>query len=188
MKVCTSGRQWRGLALVSVIALVLLGALSCHKEVEVKGLAKGTRNVPFLECATDDTGHQRNIEITPAAGNANPPTVSVKACTIYPGEKIKWICTDNSACPGWKVIFDDLSVDDTQLFNNLENGTVANGTVTFGDPMSAGGINHASGTFSPGPNVQPLLPGPFIVKYKVQIGQGLLDDPHIVPMSPAPSP
>jgi hypothetical protein len=177
MKVRMSGRAWRGLTFVSVMALVLLGALSCGpKELQVKGLAKGKRDVQFLQCATDDTGNQRLITITPGDSTVNPPTpptVTVDACTISPKEKITWVCIAPSGCKGWTVTFDDRNVDDTQLFEGNR--------VKFGDTAS-NGTTTDSGTLV---KSDLLKNGAIIVKYTVQTVGSPPYDPHIVPMDPS---
>jgi hypothetical protein len=180
MKVCRSGRQLKGLALVYVIALVLLWVPSCgHKEVpQQPGGLPVTTGIPM--CATDASGKQRNIVITPG-DSTHPPTVTVKVCTISstaPNNTITWQCqsTTPNSCNGWQVMFDDPSLVDTQLFS---------GRVTFGDSKGDGSATQDQATFSPSGQVQQMLnSGPFVVKYTVQtVGSPPLD-PHIVPMGP----
>jgi hypothetical protein len=172
MKVCGSDRQAKGLALVCGVALVVLGMLSgCHKEGPVRPTPAGRKDVLFPACAIDDSGRPRTIVITPG-DTTNPPTVSVKACAISPNEKITWACKDDSRCKGWRVIFNDPSVDDRQLFQN--------GAVTFGD-IAGGGQTQDSAVLVQSDLVSH---GPIVVKYTVQTAGSPPADPHIIPMGP----
>jgi hypothetical protein len=160
MKVCMSGRQSKALALVYVLALVLLGALSgCHKPSSAPTSVTG---IPM--CNTDA------IKIIPGDAT-HPPSVSVKVCTIRENETITWQC-QSSGCKGWQVMFDDPNVVDTLLFQNS--------AVTFGDTGGTG-KDHDSATLAPG-NL--LSNGPIVVKYSVQTVGSPPADPHIIPMGP----
>jgi hypothetical protein len=159
-----SGRQRKVLALVSVMALVLLGALSgCHKP------SSAPTSVTGIAMCNADT-----IKITPG-DQTHPPSVSVKVCTIRENETITWQC-QGSGCTGWQVMFDDPNVVDTLLFQNS--------AVTFGDTGGTG-KDHDSATLAPGNRLSKLLSnGPIVVKYSVQTVGSPPADPHIIPMGP----
>jgi len=174
MKMCISGRQSKGLALVSVIALVLLGALpACQKKVaelaEQEVVVRQAATSPIAACGT--------VNITP--GNSNKPTsVDVKICTIVPGQAITWLCDIglNPACKRWQVIFDPKSnpgVDVAKLF--------VDGATKFpsqpNDTQSVAG-DVLAGTLFPAPNTV------LVVKYTVQTVGSQPYDPHIIPMGP----
>jgi hypothetical protein len=170
MKVCMcmAARQSKRLALVSVIALVLLGVLSCgQKERPKPPTVHPFTTIPMCKAQT--------IMITPAGSQTAPPTVSVELCTIVPGDPITWQCQaqGQGTCTGWTVMFDDSSVVDTLLFN---------GAVTFGD-IGRTGKTQDSAVLA---NSSLLSSGPIIVKYTVQTQGNLPYDPHIMPMNPTP--
>lgn len=158
MKVCMSGRQSRGLALVSVMALVLLGALSGCRKQPLTPVGRPT--IPAC--------NQKPIIITPGDAT-HAPSVDIKVCTIFPTETITWQC---KGCKGWQVTFLDPSVDDRLLFEH--------GAVRFGDTEGAG-IGQASATLVSSPL---LSNGPIVVKYTVQTEGSPPYDPHIIPMGP----